>query len=477
MTEPCDLSAVDARRLIGDGSLSPVELFDSCQARIEAVNPTVNAVVAERFEVGRKEAEGAADAVANGEELPPLHGLPIGVKDANAVGGLRSTYGSLIYKDNVPTEDEGLVTAVRTAGAIVAGKTNTPEFTAGANTTNDVYGTTCNPFDTVLTCGGSSGGTAVALATGMLPLAMGSDIGGSVRIPATFCGIVGHRPTPGVVPYDRRAMAMTPLDLQGPLARTVGDAALLLSAMAMPGGRDPMAFPHVPADFRNLEPVDLSSLRIAISPDLGCAPVAKNVRGVFDTRMSGLSNHVALLEERDPNFGPILDVFWILRGMYFAAAHKHHYEEHYDDLGANVRSNYEAAMKMTMADVGWACREQMRICQSFDDLFEDYDVLICPGVGVPPFPHTDGFPKVIDGAPMENYVQWVGLTSSLSVTGHPVTAIPCGLEPSGTPFGLQVVGPKFGDRFTLSVASVLEELFAGHADTARPVADIGDLKS
>ena len=477
MTEPCDLSAVDARRLIGDGILSPVELFDSCQARIEAVNPTVNAVVAERFEVGRKEAEGAADAVANGEELPPLHGLPIGVKDANAVGGLRATYGSLIYKDNVPTEDEGLVTAVRTAGAIVAGKTNTPEFTAGANTTNDVYGTTCNPFDTVLTCGGSSGGTAVALATGMLPLAMGSDIGGSVRIPATFCGIVGHRPTPGLVPYDRRAMAMTPLDLQGPLARTVGDAALLLSAMAMPGGRDPMAFPRVPADFRNLEPVDLSSLRIAVSPDLGCAPVAKNIRCVFDTRMSGLSNHVALLEERDPNFGPILDVFWILRGMYFAAAHKHHYEEHYDDLGANVRSNYEAAMKMTMADVGWACQEQMRICKSFDDLFEDYDVLICPGVGVPPFPHTDGFPKEIDGAPMENYVQWVGLTSSLSVTGHPVTAIPCGLEPSGTPFGIQVVGPKFGDRFTLSVALVLEELFAGHPDTARPVADIGGLKS
>lgn len=476
MSEPCDLSALEARRMMGDGKLSPVELLDSCQRRYTEINPAVNAVVAERFELARKEAVTAEASRQKGEALPLLHGLPIGVKDANEVEGLCSTYGSLIYKDNIPAADEGMVRTVRGQGAIVVGKTNTPEFTAGANTVNDVYGATCNPFDTALTCGGSSGGTAVALACGMVPLAMGSDIGGSVRIPATFCGVVGHRPTPGLVPYDRRAVAMTPLDLQGPLARNVKDAAFLLSVMAAPGARDPMAFPHDPAALRNLEKVDLASLRIAISPDLGCAPVAKTIRSVFAKRMADLSRHVAVLDEYSLDMASALDVFWILRGVYFAAAHKRHYEEHFDQLGATVRSNYEAAMDMTMADVGWAAREQMAICQGFESIFDDFDVLICPGVGVPPFPHGQNFPKEIDGAPMENYVHWVGLTSALSVTGHPVTAIPCGNEPSGTPFGIQVVGPRYGDRLTLSVAAALEEQFAGNTATERPTPNLESLK-
>ena len=191
MTIPCDLSAVTARRLIGEGALSPVELLDSCRTRVEEINPRLNAIVAERFDDARKEAEVAGDLVLGGGDLPPLHGLPIGVKDANEVGGLVSTYGSLIYKDNVPVEDEGLVKAVRASGAIVMGKTNTPEFTAGANTTNLVYGTTCNPFDTNLTCGGSSGGTAVALSTGMLPLAMGSDMGGVFVSQRHFAVLLG----------------------------------------------------------------------------------------------------------------------------------------------------------------------------------------------------------------------------------------------------------------------------------------------
>jgi amidase len=304
---------------------------------------------------------------------------------------------------------------------------------------------------------------------------MGSDIGGSVRIPATFCGVVGHRPTPGLVPFDRRAVAMTPLDLQGPLARNVKDAAFLLSAMAMPGVGDPMAFPHDASKLRELGPVDLGSLRIGISSDLGCAPVAKSIRSVFGDRMTALSRHVAGIEEVPLGMNTALDVFWILRGVYFAAAHKRHYEEHCDKLGATVRSNYEAAMEMTMEQVGWACREQMSICQKFEQLYEDFDVLICPGVGVPPFPHKQNFPKEIDGVPMENYVQWVGLTSALSVTGHPVTAIPCGYEPSGTPFGIQVVGPRYGDRQTLSVAAALEELFAGDPVTARPVPNLEKL--
>ena len=477
MSDPCELSAVEARSLIGDGILSPVELFDACRKRIEEINPAVNAIVAERFDEARLEAQAAETAVTKGEPLKLLHGLPIGVKDANEVAGLRSTYGSLIYKDNIPTEDEGLIKAVRANGAVVMGKTNTPEFTAGANTVNLVYGATCNPFDTDLTCGGSSGGTAVALATGMLPLSMGSDIGGSVRLPATFCGVVGHRPTPGLVPYDRRAVALTPLDLQGPLARNVKDTALLLSAMAMPGGRDPMAFPHDFESLRTVDPVDLPSVRVGMSSDLGCAPIANSLREVFEMRMKTLASHVSKLEERDPDLATSPDVFWILRGVYFAAAHKKHYEEHYDELGDIVRSNYESAVKMTMEQVGWACAEQMRICQEFDRYFEDFDVLICPGVGVPPFPHIQNYPTEVDGAPMENYLGWVGLTSSLSPTGHPVTAIPMGVGPTGMPFGIQVVGPKYGDRFTLSVAAALEELFAAQPTMARPIPDLAKLRS
>ncbi len=269
MTDPCDLTAVDARRLIGDKRLSPVELLESCIARIESVNPAVNAMVTKAYDRAREEAKAAEDAVMSGDELPPLHGLPVGIKDLDDTDGIRTTYGSMLYKDNIPDEDEQVVAAARHAGGIIIGKTNTPEFGAGGNTNNALFGPTRNPFNTELTCGGSSGGSGVALATGMAPLCQGSDTGGSLRLPATFNGVVAHRPSPGVVPAGCRDVAYTTYQTQGPMARTVADASLFLTALAERSAVDPMSFPLDPMQFLKVQDVDLGSLRVAFSEDLG----------------------------------------------------------------------------------------------------------------------------------------------------------------------------------------------------------------
>jgi amidase len=239
--EPCDLSAVEARRLIGTKSLSATELLDSCIARIEAVDPAVNAMVARDFERARAAGGRADEAVAAGEDLPPLHGLPIGIKDLEMTEGLRTTFGSPLFAHNIPVKDERIVASIRRAGGIVVGKTNVPEYGAGANTRNVVYGATGNPFDPTKSCAGSSGGSAVALATGMVPLCTGSDTGGSLRNPAAFCGIVGFRPTPGMVPSDVRGLGWSGLPVLGPMARTVADTSLLLSVIADDDASDPLA--------------------------------------------------------------------------------------------------------------------------------------------------------------------------------------------------------------------------------------------
>ncbi|HVL35410.1 MAG TPA: amidase family protein, partial [Burkholderiales bacterium] len=272
--EPCDLGALEARRRIGARSLSPVELLESCWRRIDAVNAPLNGIVAEDRERALKEARAAEQAVAHGRALGPLHGLPVGIKDMVDTAGLRTTYGSLEFRHHVPAADAGLVTRLRQAGAIVHWKTNTPEWAAGGNTFNPVYGVSGNPFDPALTCGGSSGGSGIALAAGMLPLAHGSDNAGSLRIPAAFCGVVGMRPSAGLVPNERRAYGPAPLSVEGPMGRSVRDTWLLLAAYASDDARDPLAGHVDPRLLREPVPADLSRLRVAFSADLGgFAPV------------------------------------------------------------------------------------------------------------------------------------------------------------------------------------------------------------
>jgi Asp-tRNA(Asn)/Glu-tRNA(Gln) amidotransferase A subunit family amidase len=299
MTEPCDLSAVELRRLIGARRLSPVELMRSCIARTEATNPAVNALVATDFERGLAQAAAAEAAVMRGDALGPLHGLPVGIKDLNDTAGLRTTYGSPLFRDHVPDKDERLVAAIRQAGGIVVAKTNTPEFGTGGNTTNDVYGATGNPFDPALSCGGSSGGSGVALALSMLPLCHGSDTGGSLRKPAAWCGVVGFRPTPGLVASERRRLGLSTLGVQGPMARDVADTTLFLSVLASGDSRDPMAVPGLDAAALAVPPaVDPARLRVAWSVDLGFTPIAPSIRRVFEDRVRRLDGTFARSRRR-----------------------------------------------------------------------------------------------------------------------------------------------------------------------------------
>jgi Asp-tRNA(Asn)/Glu-tRNA(Gln) amidotransferase A subunit family amidase len=475
MTDACDLTAVDARRLIGTKELSPVELLESCIARIEAVNPALNAFVATCFERAREEAEAAEDEVMAGDVLGPLHGLPLGVKDLNATEGLRTTYGSLIYKDHVPDADERVVATMRAAGAVVVGKTNTPEFGAGANTTNRVYGATGNPFDPVLTPGGSSGGSAVAVATAMVPVAAGSDFGGSLRTPATFCGVVGFRPSPGTVPNELRPVGLSPLSVQGPMARTVADAAVLLAGQVDVDMRDPFSGGLDTDLLDPLVTLDLAGLRVVFSEDLGCAPVDDGIRAVFRERTGAFRSIFAEALNQDPDLGPVHEVFEILRGVNFVAAHKERLDNHRDLLGPNVIDNTERGLAYSAADIAWAHVEQSRLYRRFLGLFDDVDVLICPAAAVTPFPHDQLYVEEINGEAMPTYMRWLAMTYGLTMATPPVVVIPCGVDHNGMPFGIQVVGPNGADRFVLEVAHSLEQVLSQDPATARPVPDLGRL--
>lgn len=476
MSELCDLSAVELRRRIGTKEVSPVELLESCLARIEAANGTLNAVVAMAAERARAEAQAAENAVRDGEDLGPLHGLPVGIKDLNATAGLRTTYGSLLYENNVPEEDERLVAAIREAGGIVFAKTNTPEFGAGANTRNRVYGATGNPFDLRLTCGGSSGGSAAALAAGMMPLASGSDFGGSLRTPAGFCGVVGFRPTPGVVPHESRQVGLSPLPVQGPMGRDVADAALLLAAMIDWDARDPYSGPVDLTLEQTPQTIDLASLRVAVSEDLGSAPVDDDIRGVFRARAERMKGFFAACENRDPDLGRVHEVFEILRAVNFIAAHKERLENHRDLLGPNVIDNTERALAYSAADVAWASVEQTQIYRRFLALMDEVDVLICPACAVSPFPHEEWSVTHINSAPMDTYMRWLALTYAITMTTHPVAVIPCGVDHKGLPFGIQIVGRYQDDARLLQIAHSIEQAFAADRALARPLPDLDRLK-
>lgn len=469
-----DLTAMEARRLIGARAISPVELIDACIARIEAVDPAVNAMVVRAFERARNEAMLAEAAVRRGDALPSLHGLPVAIKDIHDTAGVTTTYGSEAFAHNVPAQDAPIVARIRAAGGIVIGKTNVPEHSIGANTVNRLFGATGNPFDAERTCGGSSGGSAVAVATGMAPLATGSDHGGSLRIPACFSGVVGYRATPGVVPNERRTVAHTTYSVPGPMARTVDDVALLLSVIARRDAmarRDPMAFPLDADAFARLAPIDLSRLRVAFSPDLGGVLVSRAVRELFASRVSDIARCVAACEPASLDLSSAPDVDWRLRQELFLAQYAHEAEQWDEGFNPNVRATYDAARATPLAAVAAARREQMALYQHTAALFDAFDVLVCPGVSIPPFPWHELNPRFIDGTPVTNYMAWLALTASITVVGLPAVALPCGADTNGLPFGVQLVGPAFGDARLLAIARAFEAEFARTRHTRAPVPD------
>ncbi len=465
--ELTQLTATSATSLIRLGEFSPLELVDACIARIEAANPMMNAVVTTCFDRAREEA--AAMVGINRESLPPLAGVPVLIKDNQLTEGVATTLGSPIHRDRIPVDDAGIVRRLRAAGAIVLGKTNIPEFSIGANTKNPLFGTTCNPFDTSLTCGGSSGGSAVAVATNMAPIATGSDHGGSLRIPASYCGVVGYRASPGVVPNEERTTPSTHYSLQGPIARCVDDVTLTLSVIAdrsAGGSRDPMAFPLDASQFRHLEDTDLGSLRVAVSADLGGLLVSQANQKAFSRRVEQFSTLFKSCDWHDISLVDAPAVDWLLRQDVFVTQYFDQANDWPVDINPNLLATYDTALQTSMADIAAARRQQLDLIRKCQDLFDDYDLLIIPGMSVPPFPHVQLYPELIDGRPVENYMGWLGLTASLTVVGHPVIMLPAGLDDGGLPFGLQIVGSMYSDHRLLSAAKQIEQAFQ-HVDLLR----------
>lgn len=473
---PCDLGAVELRRAIGAGELSPVELLSSCLARIDDVDPAVNAFVTVDRDGARSAAVEAERAVRRGDPLGPLHGLPIGIKDLERTEGLRTTFGSPIFADHVPARDDRTVAAVRRAGAIVVAKTNVPEWGAGANTRNPIVGATGNPFDPDLTCGGSSGGSAVALATAMVPLATGTDNGGSLRIPASMCGVVGFRPSPGTVPADTNASAWSPLAVVGPMARTVADVALLLSAQAGFDTCDPMSAPLDASALGDVEPVDLAGVRIGWSADLGIAPLEPVVRAAFVERIASLSDGVGRCEEVTLDLDGAVEVYDALRAEAFCTPQFLDWDRTRPaDLGPLVRANIATARTVAFETAVRARVVQTEMFRRASELLLDLDVLMTPVTPVTPFPWRGAYPTEIDGVAMRSYYEWLTLTAAISLLGLPAVSLPWGTDATGMPVGVQVIGPHRGDRATLAVAAALEARFATDPRTARPTPDLGRL--
>lgn len=459
MSDPADLTAIEARRLIGRRQLSPVELAAACIARVEAIDPAVNALVARDFDRLRAEAREAEAAVADGRPLGPLHGLPVAIKDMNDVAGLPTTYGSEIFADNVPAQDDALVAAVRAAGGLILGKTNVPEWSAGANTRNRVYGVTANPYDPKRSCAGSSGGSAVALATGMAPLATGSDLGGSLRNPAAFCGVTGFRPTPGVVPGPAQEMAILPMSTSGPMARTAEDAALLLSVLSERDARDPWAHPRGSLS-HGLPEVHLSTLRIAATEDFGFAPTEMTVRTAFRTALDRLSGALGPIAEASPDCTGADRIFAVLRAVGFLGAHRQRLAQFPDHVGPNVRANIEEGEGYSAVDVAEAFALQGAYIRNWAAFFERTDIVLCPAVTISPRPWQELYPAQIDGVPMQSYYHWLAMAYATTVAGHPSVSIPCGRDAAGMPFGLQIVGRRHADLHVLAVARELSMLIA-----------------
>jgi len=470
-------SAVELRGLIGSRQLSPVELMDACIARIEALNPAVNAIAATDFERARDSARAAEADVMRGAALGPLHGLPLGVKDLQDTAGLLTTHGNVGLRGNVPAQDNGLVARLRAAGAIVTAKTNVPDMGAGANTRNPVWGATGNPFDPALNAGGSSGGSAAALAVDMLPIATGSDTGGSLRIPAALCGVVGMRPSPGLVANDARPLGWSVISVLGPMGRNVSDTALQLAAGVGFDARDPLSYAEHSASFWPVATADLSTLRVGTTEDFGLCIVDPEIRRVFRDRVEAIRPWVASCEPVELKLGDADRAFDTLRAESFVAAFADAYRSAPETLGPNVRANVEMAAAITLADRAWAHLEQTRIARHFARAFERFDVIIAPTTPVTPFPWTELYAGRIDGQAMRNYYHWLGLTYVVTLATNPALSLPCGRDEHGMPFGLQLIGRLRGDAALLAAAQALERAFDATPALRRPRPDLESLRT
>ncbi|WP_431893330.1 amidase [Nonomuraea sp. bgisy101] len=445
MTELHYLTATEMARLLRAREVSAVELLEAHLARVEQVNPAVNAIVTLVAERALDEAKAADAAGPKG----PLHGVPVAHKDLADTANIRTTYGSPLFADHVPAKDDLLVERLRKAGAITVGKTNTPEFGTGSHTVNEVFGATRNPYDLSRSAGGSSGGAAAALATGMVPLADGSDMGGSLRNPASFCNVVGLRPTPGRVPDISDTAAWYTLAVSGPMARSVEDLELMLSVMS---GFDPRSPYSIKEPFAPDPETSVKGLRVAFSPDLGGLPVDPETAAVTASAVTVFERLGARVEQVDLDLSDADDAFRIYRAWYYALSFGD-----LQGLGANTAWNVEQGRKVTGADLARAEKLRSGLYQRMAAFFDTYDVLIAPVSQVPPFPVERPYVDEINGVKLPDYLSWMRSAYWISVLHAPAASVPAGFTSAGLPVGVQIVGRPFADARVLRVARAFEQ--------------------
>ena len=469
-------SAVELRNMIERREVSPVELMDACIAQAERYNPAVNALCATEYERAREGARAAEKQVMQGDPLPLLHGLPLGVKDLQATAGLLTTSGNVRLRGHVPDKDVSYVARMRAAGAIVTAKTNTPDMGAGANTRNPVWGATGNPFNPLLNAGGSSGGSAAALATDMFPLCTGSDTGGSLRTPSALCGVVGMRPSPGVVANDGRPLGWSAISVLGPMGRNVTDTAFMLQASMGSHPMDPLSMGVRHDPVWPIEPLDLRKLRVAYTEDFGACAVDPMIRRVFRSRVEALAGEVACMERLDWNLEDGHRCFDVIRAESFVAAFADIYRTAPETLGPNVRANVELAANITLGDRAWAHLAQTRIQRQFQSTFEQFDLILAPVTPLSPFPWTQLYAEEVDGKRQRNYYEWLSLAYMVTLATNPALSLPCGRDELGMPFGLQMIGPLHRDGRLLAMAAAVEQLGQSRSEFARPRPDFSQLQ-
>ena len=444
-------SARDIRAQLKNKAVSIAELLDALEARIAKINPIVNALPTLCFDRARK------NATTRDYQSSALQGMPIAIKDLLPVAGVRTTWGSMLYEHHIPDTSDLLVERLESSGAVVYAKSNTPEFGAGANTFNDVFGVTRNPWNTALSCAGSSGGSAVALATGMAWLASGSDLGGSLRNPASFCGIVGFRPSIGRIPTNPGDMAFYRLSVEGPMARTVGDVAMLLDVMAGRDPRDPLSVTLPEQRFEAMAEARTVPKRVAFSPDLGVTPVDPEIASICRRAAQRFEDMGATVEENHPDFSDLQHVFHTFRALGFAARHGSQLDKQRSVLKPEIVWNVEKGLSLTGEEIARAMRARAAIYARAQVFFQDYDLLISPATIVPPFPVEQRYVERLGEHEFSNYIEWCSIAYAITVIGAPAVSIPCGFTSAGLPVGLQIAAAPLNEGPLLSAALLFEE--------------------
>ncbi len=466
MSDLCFLSARELAALIRSRSVSAEEIMRAHLAQIELVNPRVNAIVTLVADRAMADARRADEAQARGDELGPLHGLPVAHKDLFETAGIRTTFGSRIFKDHVPDRDSIIVERAKKAGAITIGKANTPEFGAGAQTFNEVFGATANPYDVTKTCGGSSGGSAVALACGMVPLADGSDHASSLRNPAAFCGVVGLRPAPGRVPTAPASNPWSTMSVDGPMARNVADIALYLSAIAGPDPRSPISISESGAKFAGELGRDFKNVRVAWFKDLGGVPFEKSILESVNAQKKVFESLGCIVEEAEPDWSGADESYRVLRALGFVGAHSENDRKHRDLLKDTIVWQVEEGRKLTAEQIAQATTLRAQLWERMRVFMDRYEYFVLPTTQVLPFDIRQPYVTEIEGVKMNSYIEWMKSCYYITMVETPAISLPCGFTREGLPIGLQIVGRHRGEWGVLQMAHAYER--AANFEFRRP---------